>query len=93
MAEAQQNILKFMCENNIDITLHGHIHEPFLYNCLTQPKGWIMCPGRIGRTAGDEDFVNPMYGVLKISESGQLEWQIIEVGEVECILSTKGQVT
>jgi len=83
MAEAQQSILKFMSENNIDITLHGHIHEPFLYNSLTQPKGWIMCPGRIGRAASDVGFATPMYGVLKIKKSGALEWQFVEVDEAE----------
>jgi len=74
MAEAQQNIFKFMSENNVDITLHGHIHEPFVYYNLKH--GWIMCPGRIGRN--DADSVNPIYGVLKIRESGVLEWQFIE---------------
>jgi len=78
MAEARLNILKLMSENNIDITLHGHIHEPFVYyQCLTQSKrGWIMCPGRIGRYT---DSVNPIYGVLKIRESGALEWQFVEI--------------
>jgi len=76
--EARQDILKLMSENNVDITLHGHIHEPFIY-CHWMPKskhGWIMCPGRIGRDVG---FVSPMYGVLKIKESGALEWQFVEV--------------
>lgn len=77
MEEARQNILKLMSENNVDIALHGHIHEPFIYNhCMPQSKqGWIMCPGRIGRDVG---FVNPIYGVLNIKESGTLEWQFVE---------------
>ena len=80
MAKAQQRILKLMHENNIDITLHGHLHEPRLYyNSMAPSKGWIMCPGRIGRIANDTDSVKPMYGVLEIKESGALEWQFIEV--------------
>jgi len=78
MVKAQQNIIKFMSENNIDIALHGHIHEPFIhYNC--SKHGWIMCPGRIGRIVGNASPVNPIYGVLKIRESGTLEWQFVEV--------------
>jgi len=77
MAQAQQNILDFMSKNNIDITLHGHIHEPFVYyNC--SKRGWIMCPGRIGRVVDDVGSVNPIYGILKIRESGALEWQFVE---------------
>jgi len=73
MAKARLKIIKFMDENGIDITLHGHTHEP----CLTQSgRGWIMCPGRIGRYT---DAINPMYGMLKIRESGALEWQFVEV--------------
>ena len=73
MAEARQKIIKFMDENDIDITLHGHVHEP----CLTQSgHGWIMCPGRIGLYT---DSVKPIYGILKIRESGTLEWQFVEV--------------
>jgi putative phosphoesterase len=81
MEEARLNILKLMYENNIDITLHGHIHEPFIYyHCLTQSKhSWIMCPGRIGRKVNYIGSVNPIYGVLKIRESGALEWQFVEV--------------
>ena len=82
MAEARLNILKLMLENNIDITLHGHIHEPFVSRCQITPlkNGWIMCPGRIGRDASNDSII-PVYGVLKISESGELEWQFVEVGK------------
>ena len=75
-----QSILSFMLENNIDITLHGHIHEPFIYNHgMGQSKhGWIFCPGRIGRVANYTGPVKPIYGVLKIKESGALEWQFVE---------------
>jgi len=78
MAQARLNILDFMSENNVDITLHGHIHEPFAYyHRYTQLKrGWIMCPGRIGRY---NDSVHPTYGVLNIEESGALEWRVVEV--------------
>ena len=76
MADARQKILAFMSENNIDIALHGHIHEPFIYyHCMT--PGWIMCPGRIG--CDDTSSIKPIYGVLKIKESGALEWQFVEV--------------
>ena len=79
MADARSKILRLMSENNIDITLHGHIHEPFIYYyCLGASKnGWIMCPGRIGRYT---DLVKPIYGVLKINESGAVEWQFVEMG-------------
>jgi len=81
MTEARDNILKFMFENNIDITLHGHIHEPFIYRCQMTPSrhGWIMCPGRIGRIMSKESII-PVYGILKVSESDALEWQFVEVG-------------
>jgi len=78
MAEARLKILKLMAENDVDIALHGHIHEPFVYyRCHGESKhGWIMCPGRIGRYT---DSVKPIYGVLKIRESGAVEWQFVEV--------------
>jgi len=40
---------------------------------------WMMCPGRIGREVGYSGTFNPIYGVLKISESGALEWKFVEV--------------
>ena len=81
MSEARQSILAFMFENDIDIVLHGHIHEPFLhYNCLSKAKcGWIMCPGRIGRISNGNSAIKPIYGVLEISDTGALAWQLIEV--------------
>ena len=81
MAEAQQRILDFMFKNNIDITLHGHIHESFLYqHRMSQSKnGWIFCPGRVGRMENYTGSIAPTYGVLKIKDSGALEWKVVEV--------------
>jgi len=78
MTEAREKIFELMSENNIDIMLHGHIHQPFAYcNYTLQPKhGWIICPGRVGRYS---DSIRPTYGVLKIKDSGALEWKFVEV--------------
>lgn len=80
MAEARSNILKYMGINNIDITLHGHIHEPFLCRCQMESsrRRWIMCPGRIGRNTSKETKI-PTYGALVIRLTGELEWKLIEV--------------
>lgn len=80
--QGRKNMLQMMFKNNIDILLHGHIHEPYIWCCQMTPSrnGWIMCPGRIGRKVNHFGTFNPIYGVLKISESGVLEWQFTEVG-------------
>ena len=71
--QAQQNM--WLYAGNSDIVLYGHMHEPFI-NC-SEGK-WIMCPGRIGRDV-EGGGINPKYGILKINESGTLNWQFVEV--------------
>ena len=72
------NIQKFMADNNADVFLHGHTHEPYLHRILMQEKVcWIMNPGSIRRM--DDGLVKPTYGMLKIDENGTMEWQIAEV--------------
>ena len=73
----RRDILKYMQENNTDIFLHGHTHEPYIN--IAQASGktcWIMNPGRSGRMEGTA--IKPTYGILKIYESGALEWKIAE---------------
>ena len=75
---SRSDILKYMQENNTDIFLHGHTHEPYLNSSPTPDKTyWIMNPGRTGRMDGSA--VKPTYGILKISDAGALEWRFIEV--------------
>ena len=79
--KARRNMLKTMYENNADILLHGHAHEPYL-NCTQIIPGrycWIMCPGRIGRKVNYSGTYNQIYGLLKINETGTFEWQFIEL--------------
>ena len=72
------NILKYMTENNADIFLHGHTHEPYINSNPTPGKTyWIMNPGRIGRIDGTA--IKPTYGILKIDETGGLEWRFSEI--------------
>ena len=79
--KGRKNILKSMFQNNADITLHGHIHEPYINCCQITPtqRCWIMCPGRIGKKVNASGTFYPVYGVLKINEFGTFEWQFIEV--------------
>ena len=80
-AEARRNMLKSMYQNNADILLHGHAHEPYLHCTQIMPSRYckIMCPGRIGRKVNYSGTYNPTYGVLKINESGTFEWQFVEL--------------
>ena len=79
--QSRQTMLRNMYENKADIFLHGHIHEPYLWCCQMTPSqnGWIMCPGRIGSKVQHLGTFYPIYGVLKITEAGALEWQLVEV--------------
>jgi len=71
-------MLKSMAENNADILLHGHTHDPYISKIPTPARiCWIMNPGSIRRVEGK--IFKPTYGVLKISKSGALEWQFVEV--------------
>ena len=71
------NMLKCMAENNADILLHGHTHEPYINSVQTPDKTrWIMNPGIIRRM--DAAISKPTYGILKIDESGALEWRFVE---------------
>jgi len=74
---SRNNMLKIMAENNADILLHGHTHDPYI-NKIPMPERicWIMNPGSISRIEG---IFKPTYGILKINESGTLEWRFIEV--------------
>ena len=72
------SMLKSMAENNADILLHGHTHDPYISKIPTPARiCWIMNPGSIRRVEGK--IFKPTYGVLKISKSGALEWQFVEV--------------
>ena len=71
-------MLKIMEDNNADILLHGHTHEPYINRTQISGKTcWIMNPGSIMRM--DESITKPTYGILNINENGFLEWQLIEV--------------
>lgn len=72
------NMLKTMNENNADILLHGHTHEPYINRTEAAPRKacWIMNPGSIRRRVSG--IFSPVYGVLKFNESGAFEWQFIE---------------
>ena len=79
LARSRRNILEIIRDNNADILLHGHTHEPYINRTQIAPGRacWVMNPGRIGR--GDGWVFKPAYGVLKIDESGTFEWQFKEV--------------
>ena len=64
----------FLCGEHKDITLFGHTHEPFI-NCCN--GGWIMNPGHIGRISNQK--ICATYGILEISEYGDLKWQFAEM--------------
>jgi putative phosphoesterase len=74
--KSRNDMLKFMSDNNADILLHGHTHEPYINRAQTPDKtSWIMNPGSI-RRGGNFPAV---YGVLKFDENGIFEWQFKEV--------------
>ena len=81
LARSRRNMLEIIRDNNADILLHGHTHEPYINRTQIAPGRicWIMNPGRIGR--GDGGILKPTYGVLKIYESGTFEWRIKEHNE------------
>jgi len=76
---SRKSMLQTMNENNADILLHGHTHEPYINRTqvILGKTCWIMNPGSIRRK--DNSLVNPVYGVLKFKESGSFEWQFVEV--------------
>jgi len=76
---SRTNMLKTIRENNADILLHGHTHEPYINRTQATPGKtcWIMNPGSIRREIGG--IFNPVYGVLKFDESGIFEWHFVEV--------------
>ncbi|MCL2513240.1 MAG: YfcE family phosphodiesterase [Oscillospiraceae bacterium] len=63
-------------QNNADIILFGHTHEPFI-NCCN--RKWIMNPGRIGHISSKT--IHSTYGILEI-ESGNINWEIREVDNI-----------
>ena len=73
----RNNMLDCIAENNADILLHGHTHEPYV-NCVSVAGRycWIMNPGRVGCVEGAVH--KPTYGILKINKTGTLEWQFAE---------------
>jgi len=74
----QANILQCISENNADVFLHGHTHEPYINRVLMPEKVcWIMNPGSIRRM--DDAIIKPTYGILEINESSALSWQFVEV--------------
>ena len=74
------DMLKIMIDNDADILLHGHTHEPYINRMQLTPDktGWIMNPGSI-RRKGNGTF-SPVYGVINLNESGALEWRFVEIG-------------
>ncbi|MDR1663503.1 MAG: YfcE family phosphodiesterase [Clostridiales bacterium] len=77
-ATSRISMLKSMTDNNADILLHGHTHEPCISSIPTPERNcWIMNPGSIRYISGSA--VKPTYGILIINESGSLGWQILEV--------------
>ena len=85
--QGRQNMFRYpgtMYPNKVDIILHGHTHEPYLNCCMggsdkEQINRWMMSPGRIGRKVNYSGTFKPIYGVLKINESGILQWQFVMV--------------
>ena len=75
---SRNNMLVCIAENNADVLLHGHTHEPYLSIIPVGERScWIMNPGRVGRVEGAA--YKPTYGVLNISKAGALDWQFVEV--------------
>lgn len=79
--KARRNMIKHIYQNNVDILLHGHAHEPYFHGTQITPSKfcYIMCPGRIGRSVNYSSTFNQIYGVLKINEAGAFEWRFSEV--------------
>ena len=76
--KSRTDMLKSISDNNADIFLHGHTHEPYINRTQIAGKTcWIMNPGSIRRMYGTSYM--PSYGLLKINESGILELQLVEV--------------
>ena len=72
-------MIKYMSDNDVDIFLHGHTHEPYINRAEITPEKacWIMNPGSIRRK--DDGASKPVYGVLKFDKAGAFEWQFKEV--------------
>jgi Predicted phosphoesterase len=83
--KARRKMYKSIYENNADVLLHGHAHEPYLHGTQMTPTRycWIMCPGRIGRKVNYFGTYNQIYGVVQINETGSFEWQFTEVEPCE----------
>jgi putative phosphoesterase len=77
---SRNSMLKCIDENNADILLHGHTHEPYINRALTASGKacWIMNPGSVRRK--DDGILKPVYGVLIFDASGSFEWRFKEVG-------------
>ena len=79
--EGQGNMFRYP-PDDVDIILHGHTHEPYVHRSINGVKRisrWMMNPGSMKAETQYDDIYSPTYGVLNINESGDLEWQIIEV--------------
>jgi putative phosphoesterase len=76
---SRNDMLKAIDENNADILLHGHTHEPYINRALTASGKacWIMNPGSIRRISGW--VFKPAYGVLELTDAGNIEWRFVEV--------------
>ena len=63
-------LLRAGTENDADIILFGHTHEPFLRR---RNGKWMMNPGRVGRISGNS--ANATYGILDI-EPDFIRWEL-----------------
>jgi predicted phosphodiesterase len=75
----RNGMLAAIDENDADILLHGHTHEPYINRTQTASGKtcWIMNPGSIRRISGNA--IKPAYGVLELNGAGTIEWRFVEV--------------
>ena len=78
-AASNKNILQLIIDNNADIFLHGHTHEPCINRIqVTMEKTcWIMNPGSVRHEESGK--INPVYGVIELLEPGTSELRLVEV--------------